>query len=83
LKLKEIANQETSCGCGYPRRCIGKCGKTENDKWHEWYHVAFEQDPFESEAYKEATLAAARACPSWFNDKFDDASIPSSVGSMS
>jgi hypothetical protein len=83
LKLKEIANQETSCGCGYPRRCIGKCGKTENDKWHEWYHATFEQDPFEREGYKEATFDDASACPSWFNDKFDDASIPSSVGSMS
>jgi hypothetical protein len=82
-KLKAIAKKEASCGCGYPRHCIGKRGKTENDKWHEDYHVKFEEDPFESETYKEAKVAAARDYPSWFNDKFDDGSISSCVRSMS
>jgi hypothetical protein len=82
-KFKKIVHHADCEGCGYPRLKNGKNLKTENDLWHEEYHETFKQDPLEGEAYEQAKVAAARACPEWFNQNFDNNSIPSAVGRMS
>jgi hypothetical protein len=82
LELKDVQKRarQADHGCGYPRQCIGKRGKTEADLFHEHYHV--EKHPLEGEAYEQEKIDAALKCPTWFNRDFDNNSIPSTVGRM-
>jgi hypothetical protein len=81
LKTMKKRARQADHGCGYPRQCIGKGGKTEADLYHEHYHV--EQHPLEGEAYEQEKIDAADLCPTWFNRNFDNNSIPSTVARMS
>ena len=67
---KKAHHADCSC-CGYPRLIVGKRGKTENDLWHEEHHETFKQHPLEGEAYEQTKVAAALACPPWFNKLCD------------
>jgi hypothetical protein len=71
-EMKQRAHHADCACCGYPRVKIGPAGKTEEDLWHEDHHEKFKEHPLEGEAYEQAKVAAAVACPVWFNRNFDE-----------
>jgi hypothetical protein len=71
-EMKQRAHHADCACCGYPRAKIGQAGKTEEDLWHEDHHEKFPQHPLQGEAYEQAKVAAAVACPAWFNRNFDE-----------